>query len=42
MSREPVTGRRIVRWVVGVVCLGAAVWAVWFLAWWLFLENADF
>ena len=48
-SRSPLPGysgvmgdARFLKWIVWAVVATAAAWLVWFTAWWLFLENADF
>jgi len=36
------TGGRILKWAALAVTAAAAAWALWFVGWWLFLENAEF
>jgi hypothetical protein len=36
MSRD-----RVLKWIALAAVAAAAAWAIWFAAWWLFLENAE-
>lgn len=33
---------RYLRWVALALAIAAGAWLLWFLAWWVFLERANF